>query len=544
MYQDYQPVLMRFRATAARAAACLCCPTHALPVDVFRVLVGVLSSAYFFHLFAQVADFSGPDGLIDHELTRQLFWYTKLGFFGPGISAAAFKFIFLAAAIASWALVIGYRVKPIAAALFAIAVSAYRWNFLVIYVDDAIMHLVLFWLLLLPVGRTLVLSEWLEDRQGAIERWKSEMVPGGPVRCFIVNLALVYVVAGLWKWTSPMWRDGTALYAALRMPVSYTPDFWRPEHLPMLRIANYGAMTLEPILPVMFVLPTNHRLKWALLAAAVGFHLGIVATMMMPYANLACIAAVAIVFRHEIMARLAGAQVKTSLPQAPLGAGWCTGMSLAFVLVLTLAVTGEMRVPSWRFPSRQEKPVSAGNAAVDDSRIALAGATIIDEATDGRVGFMHTEHNVFYTPLWFIGIAQSYRLFDWIDDRNFHAHYEVTERRADGSLRRVDPRELFPPSLRAVLLQGYLHDVTWGRVPRSRSREFKSGLFTRFANRFCRAHPVAGQVEVRAQVERISHDHATAPGKAELMMLFDCNGGKSALLYPHLQSASSLATAR
>ena len=148
---------LRVRAHLTKAVDSLCRPTHALPIDIFRVLVGLLSSAYFLHLFAQVGDFSGPDGLIDHNLTRQLFWYTRIGLFEPGMTAEMFRFVFLFAAIASWGLVIGYRVKAIAAALFLIAVSAYRRNFIVIYVDDAIMHLVLFWLLLLPIGRTLVL---------------------------------------------------------------------------------------------------------------------------------------------------------------------------------------------------------------------------------------------------------------------------------------------------------------------------------------------------------------------------------------------------
>ena len=46
--------------------------------------------------------------------------------------------------------VFGYRVRLCASVLFVIAVSTYRWNFLVIYVDDAFMHLLLFWFMLLP----------------------------------------------------------------------------------------------------------------------------------------------------------------------------------------------------------------------------------------------------------------------------------------------------------------------------------------------------------------------------------------------------------
>ncbi len=509
----------RVRTYLTKAVDSLCRQTHALPIDIFRVLVGLLSSAYFFHLFAQVGDFSGPDGLIDHNLTRQLFWYTRMGLFEPGMTAEMFRFVFLFAAIASWGLVIGYRVKPIAAALFLIAVSAYRWNFIVIYVDDAIMHLVLFWLMLLPIGRTLVLSEWLRDRNSAVERWKQEMVSGGTVHCFLVNIALVYLVAGLWKWTSPMWRDGTALYAALRMPISYAPDLWRPDQLPMLRIANYGAMILEPLVPLMLILPAKNRLKWALFAGCVAFHLGIVATMMIPYANLACIAAGPIIFRHEIMAWL-GVSTETR-PKAPAQLCWRTRSALAFVAVLILAMAGEVQIPSWRFASREH---------------AVIG--------DGRVGFMKSEHNIFYTPLWFVGIAQSYRLFDWIDDRNFHPRYEITEANGSEAPRHIEPTKVFPNTLRSVLLQGYLHDLTWGRVPRSRASEFKAGLSARFASRFCRTHPATGLIQVRSQLERIKIHGVIVREDPELLMKFECQHSVASVQFPRFDSARALADVR
>jgi hypothetical protein len=69
-------------------------PTPALPVDVFRILVGLLSAVYFLQLYTQVSDFSSPDGLIDHKLIRQLFWYTRIGFFGPAMTADAFRVVF------------------------------------------------------------------------------------------------------------------------------------------------------------------------------------------------------------------------------------------------------------------------------------------------------------------------------------------------------------------------------------------------------------------------------------------------------------------
>jgi hypothetical protein len=151
---------------------------------------------------------------------------------------------------------------------------------------------------------------------------------------------------------------------------------------------------------------------------------------------------------------------------------------------------------------------------------------------DGRVGFLKSEHNVFYTPLWFVGVAQSYRLFDWIDDRNFHTSYNITERFADGRSIKLDSKEIFPATLRGVLLQGYLHDVTWGRVPRNRAAEFKAGLSQRFANRFCRSHADGGEVEVLSTLERTGAHGAARSASPELLMLFQCRGSDASLRFP------------
>lgn len=168
-------------------------PTDALPLDLFRIMVGMVVFAYFLHTFFQARDFSDPEGLIDHELSLELFWFTRLGLFQPGMSLWAFQAIFLFACICAVALIVGYRVKIFALLLYLIAVSTYRWNFLVMYVDDSIIHLLLFWLLLLPVGRTLVLSEWRVDRERAWQSWIHEKVPGTAVRCFLWNLALIHL---------------------------------------------------------------------------------------------------------------------------------------------------------------------------------------------------------------------------------------------------------------------------------------------------------------------------------------------------------------
>ena len=520
------PATWNSQHAIARCVATFRRPTYAIPVDLFRILVGFLSLAYFIHLFIQADDFSSPNGLIDHTLTRDLFWYTKIGLFGPWMSVGAFKAVYLLAMAGACALVVGYRARLAAVVLFLIAVSAYRWNFLVIYVDDAIMHLALFWLILLPIGKTLVLSEWLRDREAATTRWKNRLVPGGAVRCCLFNLMLIYIVPGLWKSTSPMWREGTALYAVLRMPMSYAPEFWTPQLLPFLKLANWGALALELMLPLMFLLPAYHRAKWPMLVACVGFHLGIVFTLRIPYANIACIAAMVLVFRHQIMSGVSGRRVAPPPwhPQAVIA--WRDRAALAFVMILVLAVAGEARIPSWRYASREVESDKSGQTA------------------DGRVGFLRSGHNMLYYPLWMIGIAQSYQLFDWIDDRNFRVHYNVTERRADGSRRNVDPTLVIPNSLRGVLLQSYLLDVTWGRVPRARATELKAALLTRYSARYCRTNPDSGDIEVQAAVSRLSADMTESATAPERLMVFQCRSGMSAVSFPSWAANSHRVAAR
>lgn len=488
-------------------------PVYALPLDLFRVLVGLVCFAYFAHTLAEVQDISSPEGLVDHELSLGIFWYTRIGLFQPGMGRAVFEAAFLLACLASWMLVLGYRVKPAAAVLYVIAVSTYRWNFLVMYVDDAVMHLMLLWMLLLPVGRTLVLHEWLADGRAALGRWKAQLVPGGAVRCFLANLALIYLTAGAWKWTSPMWRDGTALFAVLKLPISFAPDFWRPEHLTLLRVANYTALVIEPLFPLALVLRTNHPLKWALFLRMLGFHAGIIATLKIPYANLACLAAGAVVFRDELMGAIVGRRgAPPAQPQAARR-GWAGAAALALLLLVAVATLGEVMTPPWRAPSRRTAPA--------------------DGEADRGGDSLDCPCNQMRAPLWAAGLAQSYRLFDWVDDRNFSASYEVLEKEGDVTVRSADPGEFFPGSVRSTLLQSYLHGVTWHSVPAARSDELKRSLYTRFARRYCRNHHPAGRVQVYATVRRITAEGA-GPGRRELLLEFDCRDGEPVLHYVRL----------
>jgi hypothetical protein len=450
----------------------------ALPLDLFRILTGLLCCAYFASLLWQVPDFSSPHGLIEHALLQQIFWFTRLSLFHPGLGAGFFYGIFALACLGACGIVLGYRVKLCAGVLFAVAVSTYRWNFIVMYVDDAIMHLLLFWLLLLPVGHTLVLGEWRRQRRGCLARWCQVTVPGMTLHCFLANVCLVYLVAGLWKFESPLWHSGFAVYATLRLPIAYTPDLLGPQHLPLLRVLNYLALLTEPLLPVLLLQRRGHPLKWLGLCAQLGFHLGILVTLRIPFANLALMATAVLFFRDDIMHALRRPDSPPCMRRPH--ANWTSRVALVFVVVLTLAM---MR------------------------RLPVVGEV----------------HKPAYALLWLAGIAQDYQLFNWIDRKNFYTQHRVTLTRRDRTTQALDPTQFFSPSLRAVLLQSYLHDVRWIAIPRRYRPALKRSLLSRLAQRFCRRHPVAGQVSVWSTTQRIRPTNAAlTQGRNRFLMTFVC----------------------
>ncbi|HEX7122189.1 MAG TPA: hypothetical protein VF178_07440, partial [Gemmatimonadaceae bacterium] len=321
---------------------------YGLPIQLFRVVVGLLAAVYFMRLLREVGDFSAADGLIDHAIVQSVYPETRVSLFQAGMPTIVIVVAMVIALAATVGIVIGWRTKLCAAIALVVAASTYRWNFIVMYLDDAVVHLLLFWLLLLPVapdGQSLGLGALVRAPRAAMARWSTVVVPGTAVMCLMVNIALMYVIAGIWKYDSPLWREGYGLFAALRLPVAAMPDLWGPEHVPMLRLANWAVMAVEPFMALPLFLPPHHRLKLIGGVLFASFHLFILATLGLPFAMLGLLSTLIIFFGPEITsgaARRAGAPVPPALITQPslTRAG---RLAIAFVIVLAMATT--RRIP-------------------------------------------------------------------------------------------------------------------------------------------------------------------------------------------------------
>ena len=456
---------------------------YSLPVQLFRVAVGLLATGYFIRLLLEVRDFSALDGLIDHSLVQSVYPETRVSLFQAGTPPAvivAAQVIALAAAVG---IVVGFRTRVCAAIALVVAASTYRWNFIVMYLDDAVVHLLLFWLLLLPVGKSLGAAELLRDPRGVLRRWSAFTVPGTAVTCLELNVALMYVLAGLWKFNSPLWRSGYGLYASLRLPVAAMPDVWGPDFVPFLKLANWMVMAVEPLMVLPLFLRPGHPLKRVGGLLFTGFHLFILVTLGLPYAMFGLFSTSILFFGPEITKAAARWSAAPAPPEPRrLAVVTRTGrFAIAFIVILFLAVT---------------------------RRIPVVGALNVPA----------------YGVLWMVGVAQDYRLFNWIDRVNFAVETRIEASAARGAPVRAIAK--YPSSFRSKLLLAYLHDIRWLRLPRQDRQRMRASIATRLAQWYCRNNPADGAVLIASEIYRLvpsGREHESSLAVAE----FDCRDGRA-----------------
>ena len=186
-------------------------------------------------------------------------------------------------------------------------------------------------------------------------------------------------------------------------------------------------------------------------------------------------------------------------------------------------------LPQWRAPTRRGYAEAAGiltvasGGAADESRAACCATGVPD--TGGAEGLGPLQ-KVFFSSLWCIGIAQQYQLFNWIDERNYSVRYRIIEGEGDAREREIEPGAMFVESTRGVLLQFYLHGLTWMRIEPGRAAELRRSIQTRTARRYCQRFQPQGVVVVYSTVERVVPGGNRVEGGPALLMRFSCDGGE------------------
>ena len=440
----------------------------AWPVDLFRRALACLALVYFWTLLHETNLISAPTGLLDHRTILDIFPYTFQPLFSESLNSTSISLIYALAMLIALFIIFGIRVRIFSLVLYVISVCAFRWNFLVVYVDDVFMHLFLLWSALLPDGKTQFFGG--KYREKALS---TKLVSKASIHFFLFNISLMYLVSGLSKWSSPMWVDGTAVFVIQKLSFTRFPAFWQIEMMPILKIFTWSALVVEPIFALIPWLAKGSRLKLGLAILAVFMHLFTILTLGFAFANLACICALLLCFQDELHAFYMKSK---GLVKIKANESW---QSLRFSdytgLVVVVLLTGAMSLSftnaySWR-------------SSVHDS---------VQHAPKAHKAPVNPEYGnplqtAFYGGLWVLGLAQSYQLMDWIDSRNFTIAIGAEIFKANEKLSEEENLEKFLPStVRVNLLYSYIFEVVWHSMPKEKLEVLKKALVFRLSNYLCR----------------------------------------------------------
>ncbi|MBV9213819.1 MAG: HTTM domain-containing protein [Actinobacteria bacterium] len=195
------------------------------------------------------------------------------------VSGGAFfqGLIFAVAALAAIGLLVGYATRLMTLIVWLLVVSIEWRNPLIDGGGEALLRLLLFWGLFLPLG-----AVWSVDRarQRTTEATATR-IASVPVAALFLQIVFVYWFAVILK-SGPEWRfHGTALYSALSLNQLAKPLAHTLLHYPgLLKVMTFGVLALEAFGPFLLLSPfMNARARIVGVALFASFHLGIWLTL-------------------------------------------------------------------------------------------------------------------------------------------------------------------------------------------------------------------------------------------------------------------------
>jgi hypothetical protein len=237
-----------------------------------RIAVGLLTIGWTLSLLPDARTFLSTSG-VQHNLPTydSGAWTVQLG---PPYLVLA---VLLAAAAA---LVVGWRTRVVSIVVAVLLLVIQRRDPWILNSGDLLLRELAFFVMLMPAGET-----WsLDARRRGVERPRA---PWG-LRLVQMQVSALYLFSVWAKVRGTDWNDGTAVGIALQL--EDLQRFVVPEAVATSLLASavftYSALVVEASLAFGLWLP---RLRYWVMAAGVGLHLGIEASLLIGWFSLAVI---------------------------------------------------------------------------------------------------------------------------------------------------------------------------------------------------------------------------------------------------------------
>jgi hypothetical protein len=237
-----------------------------------RIAVGLLTIGWTLSLLPDAATFLGSSG-VQRELPTydSGAWVVQLG--PPYVVLT----VLLAAAVA---LAVGWRTRVASVVVAVLLLAIQRRDPWIINSGDLLLRELAFFVMLMPAGET-----WsLDARRRGVERLRAPWA----LRLVQLQISALYLFSVWAKVRGHAWNDGTAVGIALQLEDLQrlaAPD-WLATSLLASALLTYSSLAVEAALAFGLWLP---RLRYWVMAAGIGLHLGIETSLLIGWFSLAVI---------------------------------------------------------------------------------------------------------------------------------------------------------------------------------------------------------------------------------------------------------------
>jgi hypothetical protein len=246
-------------------------PQSTAPVEVVRIVFGVLATGWMLSLVPVLGPFLGRGGVIPlRELPTGAWTLLSLVQGTPAIWV-----MWLAGLLGALALTVGLGTRIAALVVFVVMMSVTRGAPLAFNAGDGLLRLLALYVFLMPAGSAVSVDRWRSDPAGM---WTFPRRAPWALRLAQIQLSVIYVSTVWEKAADGLWRDGTAVSYSVRIgEVSRVPVPSFVTDSPVLtELATYGTLAAE--LGVGILVWNRVARPW-ILAVGVLLHLSIELTL-------------------------------------------------------------------------------------------------------------------------------------------------------------------------------------------------------------------------------------------------------------------------
>lgn len=290
-------------------------PISTAPLALFRIGFGLVVFFWSLSILPDITSFFTRQGILPSQPPYGGDLRGVWGVLGSFDGSAAAWTLAIALVVASLCLTLGLFAQVAALVAWVVVMSFERRNPFLFNSGDALIRILLFYLIFAPSSAALSLDRYLRDRG---DFWRFPMRPAWPVRLLQIQFSTVYLIAVWTKVRGTTWNNGTAVSIALRItdlerfPV---PGFITHSLL-ISNLFTFGTLVIELSLAI---LVWNRKLRPWVLLAGISLHLGIEYAIRVGFYGLAILSLYLIWVPPERVEAIALA-VRRRLSRAPAAA--------------------------------------------------------------------------------------------------------------------------------------------------------------------------------------------------------------------------------